>query len=178
MQPRIFIEEMDLQVPCSVEAFMARNATECLLDPGSDHKMRVSQVFDALFQHEWSLEVMVVSGQMTPLLLFVLVLGLMQRLWLLHYSPFREENIGLLSRALGRWKQVWDRQVAALTVQQLDQNGFTKNAAVEFWQLGDTLLKSGKTRIAEFGPQNPALGVKESSQAYHSLRAVEESRMR
>lgn len=58
-------------------------------------------------------------------------------------------TIEAIQRALIRWKERWDAHTSELTHRELERAGFTKDAAIEFWQLAILITKNGQEGIKE-----------------------------
>ncbi|KAK5060003.1 hypothetical protein LTR84_009887 [Exophiala bonariae] len=179
--PRLFVEEMQLCLPCSLDAFMATTVEACYEECTSSAASisgTLADALDALCAEEEDDEVTGIINNLNTLDLFITILAIIQAIWLLPYRPFRREKEVELTRALQRWMQCWTHQKEHTSASGQERFGFVKDAAVEFWVIAGTLIRKGRTSINSILP--PSTGAASSRRsgptlrsAYQSLRRLE-----
>ncbi|KAJ9613516.1 hypothetical protein H2200_003458 [Cladophialophora chaetospira] len=150
MVPRLFAEEMNIDMPGPADAFFADSAQDCYeasLKVHGVQTLTLSALCDAFMQEKWDDQIRSSMQSISLLHLFILILALLQILWLSPYRPKKEQTMERISLALDRWKQVWDVQNTNLTPRQRERYGFLKTAPLEFWQIATVLVKKKATRL-------------------------------
>jgi hypothetical protein len=150
MVPRLFTEELNIDMPGPVEAFFADSAQDCYQASVKEHgvqSMRFSKLCAAFLQDEWDQKLHSSMQGLSILNLFILILALLQILWLSPYRPGKWKTMERIAVALERWKQIWDFQNTTLTARQRERYGFLKIAPLEFWQIATVLIKKKATRL-------------------------------
>lgn len=150
MVPRLFAEELSIDMPGPVEAFFADSAQDCYQAALKEHWIQtkpLSKLCDIFMQDDWSGQTRASMQDLSMLNLFILILALLQTLWLSPYRPQKWRTMQRISLALDRWKEVWDFQNTTLTPLQRERYGFLKTAPLEFWQIATVLVKKKATRL-------------------------------
>ena len=150
MIPRLFAEELNIDMPGPVDAFFADNAQDCYQHSLKEHgiqNLRFSELCTAFMQDDWSEQLRSSMQRLSMVNLFALILALLQTLWLSPYRPNKTDTMRRIKLALDRWKQVWDFQNMKLTAKQRERYGFLKTAPLEFWQIATVLVKKNSTRL-------------------------------
>ncbi len=168
MVPRLFAEEMNVDMPGPVEAFFADSAQDCYQIALKEHGVQMqtlSQLCDTFLQQSWNDPTRSSMQSLSMLHLFVLILALLQILWVSPYRPQKWQTMDRTSMALDRWKQIWDFQNTTLTSRQRDRYGFLKTAPLEFWQIATVLVEKKATRLDTAVEQSNAPPVSEDKLA-------------
>jgi len=150
MPPRLFATEMDVDMPGPTTAFFAASPVEChqMATEGRQcPTLTLAELCHRFLQDDWDPQVSDSMTNVSILNLFIIVLALLQLLWLSAYKPEKAHSTYQIEQALCRWKFVWDFQTSTSTVGQLEQYGFLKTAALEFWQLAQLLVRKKETRL-------------------------------
>jgi hypothetical protein len=150
MIPRLFAEELDMDMACPVEAFFADSAQDCYELSLKEHGIQtlpLSGLCNAFLQDTWSDEMRTSMMSVSMLNLFTLILALLQILWLSPYRPRKWQTMQSMTVALERWKQVWDFQNATINARCRARYGFLRTAPLEFWQIATVLVKKKATRL-------------------------------
>lgn len=71
----------------------------------------------------------------------MVIAAILQELKLEREPGARGDRI-MLSQILGKWKAMWDMCILAMNEQQLEQAGFTRLAAIEFWHMANLLVSN------------------------------------
>ncbi|KIV87862.1 hypothetical protein PV11_03380 [Exophiala sideris] len=148
--PRLFAEEMEVDMPGPLQAFIATSpgeADQAASESRESEHLTLATLCDILMRIDLEEETFVKLKKLTILDLFIVVLALLQLLWLSPYKPTKVDTISRISQALIRWKIAWDHQNLILTAQELENYGFMRVAALEFWQLAMFMVNKGKTRL-------------------------------
>ncbi|KIW64477.1 hypothetical protein, variant [Phialophora macrospora] len=180
MPPRLFAEELDIDMACPVEAFFADSAQDCYqisLKEHGIHALPLSGLCTAFLQDTWSEQMRSSMLSLSMLTLFTLILAFLQILWLSPYRPRKWQTMQSMTVALERWKQVWDFQNATLTPPQRARYGFLKTAPLEFWQIATVLVKKKATRLETAVDQANTLAVNndKSGSCQHCAHALLQS---
>ncbi|EXJ55888.1 hypothetical protein A1O7_08819 [Cladophialophora yegresii CBS 114405] len=150
MTPRLFAEELEVDMPCPVEAFFADSAQDCYQISFREHGLQtlhLSELCNAFLQDTWSEQMRSSMLSLSLLNLFTLILALLQTLWLSPYRPRKRQLMQSMAVALERWKEIWDFQNAKLNPRQQERYGFLKIAPLEFWQIASVLVQKKATRL-------------------------------
>ncbi|ETI21446.1 hypothetical protein G647_07793 [Cladophialophora carrionii CBS 160.54] len=150
MTPRLFAEEVEVDMPCPAEAFFADSAQDCYQVSLKEHgiqTLHLSELCNAFLQDTWSEQQRTSMLSLSLLHLFTLILALLQTLWLSPYRPRKWQLMQRMAVALERWRDVWDFQNTKLTPRQRERFGFLKTAPLEFWQIASVLVKKKATRL-------------------------------
>ncbi|KAI1608225.1 hypothetical protein EDD37DRAFT_186904 [Exophiala viscosa] len=148
--PRLFGEEMEVDMPGPLEAFIATSpgeAEQAASESRKSEHLTLATLCDIFMRKDLEVETSVKLKDLTILDLFIVVLALLQFLWLSPYNSTKADTICRVSQALMRWKTAWDHQNSILTAQELERYGFPRMAALEFWQLAMFMVDQGKTRL-------------------------------
>jgi hypothetical protein len=157
MVPRLFVEELSIDLAGPVDAFFAESAQDCyqvLLKESNNPTMTVSALCETFLLEEWDPQTESLMQNLSVLNMFTLVLALLQTLWLSPYRPRKADTMHRMRPALDRWKRIWDVQNTILTPQQRDRYGFLKAAPFELWQIAMVLVKKQVTRLDTAVDQN------------------------
>lgn len=189
--PRLYAKQLYIDMPCSLNSYLARNAEDCYKAAMAESNFRLPQlstVVAIFLDKPWDVEIRNKMEGLTLMHLFIIILGmifcnrdppnfdmspaLLQAIWI---SRLYTQNSLLESvrRALGRWKAEWDMRTSGMTAQQLEQAGFLKDAAIEFWQLANILTRKGRNRVEATFEADTSLASDGKNHVYTLLQSVE-----
>ncbi|KAF7859510.1 uncharacterized protein EAF02_010958 [Botrytis sinoallii] len=137
--PRLTIAEMVGDMPSSEEAFAATDALVCegyLLGTNEEPRAALATSLEWLMGDEWN---PIHHYGLTTLNLFTFLNALNTTIFNLKVTSFWIYNSARISRALDRWKILWDNHLKQVGP-DFTRYGFFKNS-LEFWQLTKLILK-------------------------------------
>lgn len=157
MSPRISVEELNIDMPCSLESYLANDPETCRSTASAElksHPPRLSSVLASYLGDETQSQSQADRNSVSVLHFYVTIVGmcrlrnriseansiaLLRHIWTipLHEALLPQQPA---RGALSSWKQDWDSFVTEMNPQQSELSGFTKQAAIEFWHLADIIL--------------------------------------
>lgn len=77
MPPRIFAHELHVDMPCSIDAYMARTAADCYISAKRHFEKRPLSLTDVIvaFQQDQPSRELCTTGEINTLCLFVIIFG-------------------------------------------------------------------------------------------------------
>ncbi|KIM93899.1 hypothetical protein OIDMADRAFT_184602 [Oidiodendron maius Zn] len=151
MPPRLFADELNIDMPCSVDSYAGQTASDCYQAVVAETipAAKMAEIVTIFLEDQWDAKAHRAVEGLTVLHLFTIILALLQNIWISRYKQQRTKEIVIESvrRALVRWKTEWDFCVSGMTAEQLEQAGFMKDAAIAFWHLGTSIVGKGTLSI-------------------------------
>ncbi|KAH8812376.1 fungal-specific transcription factor domain-containing protein [Xylogone sp. PMI_703] len=141
--PRILATELELDMLCKDEVFSAVSADESRKAVSQEATVRLPKIRTVLatfLDEGWSNEARERTENLGIRNLFIMIWVLLQIVWISKNNVLDLSDLGSITRALARWRLIWDMHVNGMASEEWDNVGFMKNA-MELWYLAHMLLR-------------------------------------
>ncbi|KAH8803428.1 hypothetical protein F5884DRAFT_507570 [Xylogone sp. PMI_703] len=144
MPVRLAAQELSFDMPCSVPTYLAQSSQSCYEAALAETHPRIPP-FDQLLLFFLTRTGDAEDDQkiagITIMHLFVLILAILQE-WKTCHTTSSSIDRAPMQVVLAKWKKEWDMCISSTVDLELEQAGFTRLAAIEFWRLANLLICS------------------------------------